>query len=124
MSSVPKTRDSLFRIGSFLFIFLLVICEIATVVFSFRHDFLFGCVVFVMFSCLLLVPILLLKIDATLKELKEEIHDFSETQGKDEFTALRQMKEEHRESMEDFRHAMKFLHDDLMRIEAALKEKS
>jgi len=124
MGLYRKTSGFLFHVLSVIFIGLLVLCDIFTVAFAFQSNFLVGSIVFVVFSCLLMMTILLLSINKNLKEMKVELSEFAETQGKDESAALRQMKEEHRESMEDFRHAMKFLHDDLMRIEAALKEKS
>jgi predicted DNA-binding protein len=124
MGLYRKTSGFLFHVLSVIFIGLLVLCDIFTVAFAFQSNFLVGSIVFVVFSCLLMMTILLLSINKNLKEMKVELSEFAETQGKDESAALRQMKEEYRESMEDFRHAMKFLHDDLMRIEAALKEKS
>jgi 5-bromo-4-chloroindolyl phosphate hydrolysis protein len=122
MGLYRKATGALFHVLAVIFIVLLVVCDVFTVAFAFQSNFLVGSIVFVVFSCLLMMTILLLSINKNLKEMKVELSEFAETQGKDESAAMRHMKDAHRETIQDFRRAMEVVHEDLKRIEKALEK--
>lgn len=65
----------------------------------------------------------LFNIELRLREIKNKITESKETSINDMTILLKHLKDQDTKNQEDFRHAMKFLHDDLMRIEAKLKDK-